>query len=479
MAFLSNPGLIDGINYFKVALGIVLMSILAPLLVYQLFTKGQHYLSVVFFVCVIVLFFLVSSDGKDDYRDVFGAPGRANGVLSAIIFGYFILFGIFLFQTSQVHYVMEALRVCSVGISLAILSADFFVSFENSLLASWNLGSKSFSENSNLIAPLIGMGLVLEIQKAIKRYNFKSLLFISVQLFALIELRLLQSFLTVFVALLLVWVVTKNRKMSPLLLTCAITLSYVIGVWITHYSIFRNDPSIQERRAILLQFGSLLKETTLLPSNIEALSDFTRAYDSSQIVDDFHNVIYQVVFSYGWLLGVIFIFLTLKPFWAFSADQSLRVLLLPAYTVFFISLLVGIASPNYMYFGATLIGIALSSMRSGVNPKRDLGRHKKILLIFMISPIVFWPAAMQIIDYSERTYLSNLISKGGPSEQNRGKIIDAIEHLPDAGYGYIVARNFYVIRDCKRGNQVLGYMQQLNPRETRIQKLLDLKNSCK
>ena len=84
--------------------------------------------------------------------------------MSVIIFGYFILFGIVLFQTSQVNYVMEALRICSVGISLAILLAGFFVSFENSMLASWNLSSQNFSENSNLIAPLIGMGLVLEIQ---------------------------------------------------------------------------------------------------------------------------------------------------------------------------------------------------------------------------------------------------------------------------------------------------------------------------
>ena len=79
MAFLSNPGLIDGISYFKVAIGIFLMSILCPFIIYHLVTHGTIDLYLILFVCILGLFFFISTDGKNDYRDLFGAPGRSNG----------------------------------------------------------------------------------------------------------------------------------------------------------------------------------------------------------------------------------------------------------------------------------------------------------------------------------------------------------------------------------------------------------------
>ncbi len=478
IAFLANPGLIDGISYFKVALGIVLMSILAPFLVFWFVNQPKLHSQLILFTCVLALFFFISTDGKNDYREVFGAPGRSNGFLSAIVFGYFILFGIFLSLTSGVKYVVSALRVSSFGISLTILIENHLVSFQDTPLAAWNLGNQSFGENSNLIAPLIGMGIVHEIQRIIERYNKKNLLFIIVPALALIEMRLLQSFLAVFAGILVMWVVRNKEGIRSFLIPGVITFSFVFGLWATQFSIFRQDLSIQERRIILLQFDELLKHVTLFPNNVEALSDFTKSFDSLQIVDDFHNVYYQLFFSYGILLGICFIYLTIKPFWSFSTNPSLKVIFLPIYTVFFISLFVGIASPNYLYFGATFVGIALSSSPRRIDRMRHLAKTRKSLLIFVTFPFFFWPIATQTADYTERIEISNLISRGGYSELNREKIVDKVVNLPDAGYRYIVARNFYVIGDCDRGNKVLSYMQNSNPKETRINRLFELKDSC-
>jgi hypothetical protein len=141
IAFLANPGLIDGISYFKVALGIFLMSIHVPFLVFWFVNQPKLHSQLILFTCVLALFFFISTDDKNDYREIFGAPGRSNGFLSAIVFGYFILFGIFLSHTSGVKYVVSALRVSSFGISLTILIENHLVSFQNTPLAAWSLSN--------------------------------------------------------------------------------------------------------------------------------------------------------------------------------------------------------------------------------------------------------------------------------------------------------------------------------------------------
>ena len=167
-----------------------------------------------------------------------------------------------------------------------------------------------------------------------------------------------------------------------------------------------------------------------------------------------------------------------KTILVFLDQPFIKGYLSPNLYCFFISLFVGIASPNYLYFGATFVGIALSSSPRRIDRMRHLAKTRKSLLIFVTFPFFFWPIATQTADYTKRIEISNLISRGGYSELDREKIVAKVENLPDAGYRYIVARNFYVIGDCDRGNKVLSYMQNSNPKETRINRLFQLKDSC-
>jgi hypothetical protein len=149
------------------------------------------------------------------------------------------------------------------------------------------------------------MGIVHEIQRITERYNKKSLLLIIVPALALIEMHLLQSFLAVFAGILVMWVVMNKEGIRSFLIPGVITFLFVFGLWATQFSIFRQDLSIQERRIILLQFDELLKHVTFFPSNVEALSDFTKSFNSLQIVDDFHNVYYQLFFHMEFYLEFV------------------------------------------------------------------------------------------------------------------------------------------------------------------------------
>ncbi len=474
----SAPQLIDGISYHKVALALVLMSVILPFILYRLVFREKRYILLLFLLIIISLGASAFLDGQNNYRDSFGAPGRSNGLISSINFLYFMLFGFFLASTSKVNYLVKGLSIISPLVCVSIICSTELSLFQDSFLAAWNFNNLSFQENSNLIAPLIAMGLINAIQQIAAKQSFMNLILLLPQLYLLLKLSLLQSLFAVAAGLIIFWIIQKNLSFQARWIPMVISLLYLIGVWITKSQNFLQDSSLIERRKILTIFGDLRGELTLLPSNIDALSDFTGGYNSSQILDDFHNVFLQITFSYGILLGVSFFILSILPFWCLTIKSNVRNAILPIYTTFFTSLTVGIVSPNYIYFGAAFIGVAIGARKIQWNPTSTKFGSRELIGSMLIVAVVLLPLSTQLKDYSLRKEISNLTQLGSLSSANLGSLSAGVDELPDAGYRYLVARNFYIVGECARGDAILEAMRETNGLEVRISRLRVLAQNC-
>jgi hypothetical protein len=247
-------------------------------------------------------------------------------------------------------------------------------------------------------------------------------------------------------------------------------------------SIFKRDLSVNERRDITLLFKDLSKELTIFPKHIDALSDFTQKYPSVQILDDLHNVFLQTFFSFGLLVGLMFVYVSLRPFWIASLDRDERSGYLSIYTVYFVSLFVGISSPNYMYFGAVLIGLSLNFSNPKNQKSSGYTKQNSYFLLGVIALISLVPATIQTRDYIMRRDISDLTRSlqkpSGYQVYELSRLHKLIVTMPDAGFRYLVARNFYVVGKCEDGNRVLNLMIATNPKETRISKLFLLRAEC-
>ena len=480
-ALLSEPYLIEGISYFKVAIGILLTSFIMPFIVIKLISRSNSRTLLLASIALISLFFtFIKSENL--YRDLFGAPGRSNGFLSALNFVYFVIFGVFVRRNFNIVVIFRLISINAMAISTISIGLTFLDIGSNSFFASWNLSNPNFQENIDLIAPLIAMGLIAEIYlvKVSKDY-LRLLILIPTGIF-LIKLGLLQSFVSIILAIFVLVLLDFNGKIRGFWIPMVLSAGYLLGLWLTSLSFFRFDPSVNERREITFFFQDLIQELTVFPQHVDALSDFTQKYPSNQILDDLHNVFIQTTFSFGILVGLVFIYISLKPFWINSLEPHERSGYLAIYTIFFVSLFVGISSPNYIYFGAVLIGLSFKSPKHS-NHKNIISFKKSHNLTLVVAAVlIFIPVVFQVRDYLIRKEISELTIALQISNTNTDSELKRLNQLilrmPDSGYRYLVARNFYAVGNCADGDEVLNLMTGTNPKETRVSKLAVLRTEC-
>ena len=481
VAFLSDPKLIDGIAYFKVSIATFMTVFIAPLLVMRSIPRINLIKSLLLGTfCLILIFNTVTNDNL--YRDLFGAPGRSNGLMFMLNFVYFVLFGVFIQRYFKMDHVFNLLSITSFGVSIVSIVLSYLNLGSFSFLASWNLSNPNFQENSNLIAPLISMGFIAEVYLIRKSKNYFRCLLVAPTLIFLLKLGLLQSIISIGLGLIVLLLFEFKPRLGGHWIPISIGIGYVGGLWLTSFPSLKVDLSVNERREIILSIGQLFQNLSFFPKHVDALSDFTKGYGGSQILDDLHNVFLQTIFSFGILLGLLFLYASLKPFWVKSSDTKSRSGYLATYTVFFVSMIVGISSPNYMYFGAVLIGMSLKVSVFFMVASGDFTKLSSKLLIPALIVIMFVPAALQMRDFLIRKEISNITAAlQTPSDKTDSEInrlLFLIDSMPDSGYRYLVAQNFFIVNRCKDGNKILKLMTETNPMESRIAKLQLLSKEC-
>jgi hypothetical protein len=476
ITFLSNQNLIDGISYFKVALAAVMISLVFPYLGYRLICLGKTKFVLLALATLSLITVFSLSDGQNNYRDLFGAPGRSNGIISYVNFIAFLFFGSYLALLSKVRSFVKTLSWVSFGISFTVLITTRLDLFRSSALASWNLNNPDFQENTNLIAPLIIMGIIAT-SYDIKLGQLKiAILKLLPQMILLIEFGLLQSVFAAFAGLVVYLIFNKKPHFKPIVIPFAVIPMYILGLALTSFSIFQGDSSLKERRDIIF-FQEMYKDFTILPKNVDALSDYSSTFNSSQILDDYHNVIIQLSFSLGLLGGIFFLWLIFMSFRNFDTKSELGKTLLSTYSAFFVSLLVGIVSPNYIYFGAILIGIGLFQSTK-VSAVKDKISRKEIPALLLVSFISITTLVIQVDDYLVRREISSITLLKSPSEIDKQRLVLLSNSIEDSGIRYLVARNFFSVGDCIKGSKILNQMRETNQREIRIGKLQPFKDSC-
>jgi hypothetical protein len=258
---------------------------------------------------------------------------------------------------------------------------------------------------------------------------------------------------------------------------------------------FDFDPSTKERIDILRQLSKVAGDFTFFPSNIDTLSDFSMKFESfpgNQFIDDFHNVFIQIFFSYGLIIGFLFLVLSIIPYFPSSLPRRDSLEFLAVHSSFVVSLLIGIASQNYIYIYSLFLGYSYAAFRKR---KQGAGREiceKHVRLGSSGSRLLAWtltilmmaiPISVQVLDLSARTKISNITSQlrisDGTSASDFNRLLILLREVDDAGYRELLARNFYTIGACSFGDDVYGMMVETNKNEVRLQALTTLQVNCK
>jgi hypothetical protein len=275
----------------------------------------------------------------------------------------------------------------------------------------------------------------------------------------------------------------KNPKLRFFPLTPIFTLiAYVATISLLPRTPLVNDSSILERYRMIIFSNEIFGDFSFFPIRIDALSDFSSGFSvftPNQFLDDFHNVYLQMLFSFGFLIGSAFIIVCILPFflraWKISASSTV----FPIYFSFFLALIFGIASPNYMYFGCIFIGYLIGTALP--DRRIALTRFKSNIGLSCLIVLVTIPAFLQIYDFGQRLEVSTQSRAYSPDlsdNQYFEILVKNVSDVRDAEYKFQVARNFYAIGECSFGDQVFEQLFELNPREVRNNLLLKLKEAC-
>jgi hypothetical protein len=484
-ATLSAPFLIDGISYVKVLIALTLISCLMPIILIRLLstfsTKSMLCIfSIFIFLDVYVMYLSLTS-----YRSVFGAPGRHNGLLSVIVCSYFFAIGIYVRKFWSILDVYKTISIVSVFTSLCILVVKNLSIGSNSIFASNDFTSRNFSDNSNLIAPLICVGFLSSIISFRKTKNYLFLVFVIPIAIIAIQLSVIQVYLNLAISLLILGISASNREIKASWIPVTIFGGYIIGLLLAFQGVFDRDSSTKERTDILREVGKLWNEFTLFPGNIDGLSDYTKNFGSlsgAQFLDDFHNVFLQTTFSFGLIIGFLFLLLAITPYFGKFRTHKDKLEFLSVYTSMVVSLMIGISSPNYIYVYFLLLGYSSFSLfnRSQVLPILP-PKYTGVALGLGIL-LVLIPAFVQLDDLNSRYKISDRTTKvqalGMYTEANFKALLQDLNEIDDAGYRDKLARNFYSIGECKYGDLVYEMMVKTNPDEVRLRGLDFLKKSC-
>jgi hypothetical protein len=484
-ASLSAPFLIDGISYVKVLIALILTSCIMPVILTRLTNsfslKTISFLFSIFVSMNIYLIYLALTS----YRSVFGAPGRHNGLLSVIVCLYFFVIGIYVREFWSSLDVYKTISIVSVSISLCILVIRNLDIGSNSIFASNDFTSRNFSDNSNLIAPLICVGFLSSVISFKKSKNYLFLFFLIPIAIVAIQLSVVQVYLNIIISSLILGISILKREINVKWIPVGIFSGYIIGLLLALQGIFDRDSSTKERTDILREAGKLWSEFSLFPRNIDGLSDYTKNFVSfygTQFLDDFHNFFLQTAFSFGLIIGLLFLLLAISPYFAKFPTPKEKLEFLSVYTSMLVSLLIGISSPNYIYVFFLLLGYSSLSVfkRFKVLPI-ERPKYKSAALGLGVL-LVLIPAYVQLDDLTGRYKISDRASKvkalGMFTEPNFSALLQDLKEIDDAGYRNRMALNFYSIGECKYGDLVYEMMMETNPDEARLRGLEIIKEDC-
>lgn len=484
-ASLSAPFLIDGISYVKVLVALILTSCLMPVILTRLTNSfSLKKISVIFLMFFSMNIYLVYLS-LNSYRSVFGAPGRHNGLLSVIVCFYFLVIGMYVRKFWIILDVYKTISIVSVFTSLIILVIRDLNIGSSSIFASNDFTSKNFSDNSNLIAPLICVGFLSSIIAFRRTKNYLFLIFLIPLTIVAVQLSVVQVYLNLAISLLILGFSTSKREIKASLIPVVIFGGYLLGLYLALQGVLDRDSSTKERTDILREAGKLGNEFTILPSNIDGLSDYTSNFVSfygTQFLDDFHNVFLQTSFSYGLIIGLVFLVFALTPYFADFLTYKEKLEFLSLYTSFLVSLLIGIASPNYIYIFSLLLGYSGFDLFKGSQTLQIKRSNYTLSALGLSTLLVLIPSYIQLDDVSTRFKISDKASKikasNGFTEANFRAMLEDLNEIDDSGYRNRMALNFYSIGECKYGDLVYEMMVNTNSSEARLRGLGIIKEGC-
>jgi hypothetical protein len=482
MPLISLPQVFDGISYIKVFVALICITPLVPILFKDIFEDAGGVILKILLTAMVLTIFLIIYLIPSDYRGIFGAPGRHNGSLTLLLYIYFTLFGIYVYKKKAISIVLNGLMIAS--------SLTCTISFINSVFQNFKIfpsvsyANSSFYDNVDNIAPLVSMALTASIVLFFKSKNILYLVFQMPGLYFILKWEILQSIVTIVASVGVYFLVNKKPKFRLFaLIPLFILIAYVSIISVLPRTPLVNDSSILERYRIIIFAKEIFKTFSFFPIRIDALSDFSTDFNGitpNQYLDDFHNVFLQMFYSFGLLIGLAIASLFILPFilrtWKFSESP----ITFPIYFNFFVGLIFGIASSNYMYFGCLFIGHLIGA--SLPNRRIALTRFKSSASVSCLIVLVTVPAFLQIYDFGQRLEVSTqsrAYTPGLSNDRYFENLVKSVSDVRDADYKFQVARNLYAIGECSFGDQVFQQMFELNPREVRNNLLLKLKDSCR
>jgi hypothetical protein len=480
MPFLAMPTLIDGISYFKVFLAMMCITPFVPMMLKRIYENRSGKLIGVLIFAIVLNILLTMILFPNDYRAIFGAPGRHNGAISLLLYIYFTVFGLYVYIKNKIDIVLIGLVISScLTCIVSLIQANFL---QVNLIPSLDFNDSQFRDNVDNIAPLISMALTASIMLYLKSKNPAFLILQIPAIAFLLEWKLLQSLVSLIPSAVLIILLRRDRGHRLLVLSPILIPGVYIGsLAILPLTPLANDSSIFERYQILKIFLEIKNSLSILPLNIEALSDFTSTTKifSPNFVDDFHNVYLQLFFSFGVVIGLAITFSLLIPFltraWRFDNSS----LVLPVYFNFIIGLLFAIASPNFMLFGFIFLGYLLGGLLD--KPIRKQGTRERYLLSIGVLILITSTAFLQLNDFAKRVDISNAVRSYNSQEVSREyfeNLTEKVSGIRDSEYKYQVARNFYTVGECTQGNLVYEQLIRINPREYRVSRLDGLRELC-
>jgi len=119
----SAPNLIEGISYFKLLVGLLTIPAIYGML-FLIHKKVSDLTLIATIIALIMLHLAVAIVFKIDYRSVFGAPGRNNGLLNLIMLLNFLIFGVIIFHTRKKFLLLKSLGISSALVS--VVAIDFW-----------------------------------------------------------------------------------------------------------------------------------------------------------------------------------------------------------------------------------------------------------------------------------------------------------------------------------------------------------------
>jgi len=482
MPIIALPTMIDGISYVKIFVALTCVMPFVPFMLKKIF---ETKVGIVIWILTLSLLHIVVFSAlliQNDYRGVFGAPGRNNGTLSILLYLCLTIFGIYVYMKDAILIILHGLVISS-SLTCLITYLHLIAPGFN-LFPSLDFSTDQFRDNVDNIAPLTSMALTASLILYWKSKNVGYLILQIPTVYFVIRWQLLQPLVTFIPSIFLIVLREKFTKSKLFRLTPLLILAgYISSIKVLPLTPLENESSVRERLSIITYAKEIWNHFSLFPIHIDALSDISSSFSplsTSAYLDDFHNVYLQWIFSFGLIIGIAMIGLVVSPFLLSAQEFDKTQFIFPIYFNFFLGLFFAIASPNFMYFGLILIGYLLagSLTNRGVQLQSIKGRVGIYSTLYLA---VVLALALQVHDFAKRLDISNTSRAYSPEFSNEKyfeSLVDKVSGIQDAEYKFQVARNFYAVGKCAYGNIVFEQLLAVNASEVRNVQLAGLKKAC-